>query len=91
MTTCRIERVVTHDGFVILRVSGHIDCTYVAMLRESLDQEKTTQRPLAIDLTEVTLVSQEAIDTLVVAEANGIALRHCPAYVREWLSRRKRR
>ena len=59
------------------------------MLRESLEKEKTTKRRLVIDLTEVTLVSQEAIDALVVAEANGIELRDCPAYVREWVSRAK--
>ena len=72
---------------MVLRVSGRIDVTYVATLRESMEKEKTTKGGLAIDLTEVTLVSQEAVEALAVAEANGIELRHCPAYVREWVSR----
>jgi hypothetical protein len=64
--TCKIERVLTPDGFVVLRVRG-----------------------LAIDLTEVTLVSPEAVEALAVAETNGIELRNCPANVREWVSRAK--
>jgi len=87
--TCKIERVLTPDGFVVLRVSGRIDCTYVETLWESMGKEKTTKGGLAIDLAGVTLVSQEAVDALAVAEANGIELRNCPASVREWVSRAK--
>jgi len=68
---------------------GRIDCTYVATLRELMEREKTRKGELAIDLTEVTLVSREAVDALAVAEANGIELRNCPSYVREWVSRSK--
>lgn len=87
--TCKIERVSTPDGFVVLRVSGRIDGTFVAMLRESMEKEKTTKSVLAIDLTELTLVSQEAVEALAIAEMKGIELRNCPAYVREWVSRSK--
>ena len=63
---------------------------YIEALQESMEKEKTTKGcGLAIDLTEVTLVSQEAVEALAVAEANGIELRNCPAYVREWVSRAK--
>jgi len=54
-----------------------------------MEKEKTTKGGLAIDLAEVTLVSQEAAEALAVAEAIGIELRDCPAYVREWVSRAK--
>jgi anti-anti-sigma regulatory factor len=57
--TCKIERVLAPGGFVVLRVSGRIDDTQVQTLRESMDKDKTT-KGLAIDLTEVTLVSHEA-------------------------------
>jgi len=70
-------------------MSGRIDCTDVATLRELMETEKTRKGELAIDLTEVTLVSREAVDALAVAEANGIELRNCPSYVREWVSRSK--
>jgi len=84
--TCRIERFLSPEGFAVLRVSGRIDCTRVETLRESMEKEATTIGSLAIDLAEVTLVSQEAVEALAAAEANGIELRNCPAYVREWIS-----
>jgi hypothetical protein len=87
--TCKIDRVLSLDGFPVLRVSGRIDCTYVETLWESMEKEKTMKGRLAVDLAEVTLVSREAVEALAVAEANGTELRNCPAYVREWISRAK--
>ena len=88
--TCKIDRVPTPDGCVVLRVSGRIDRTEVQALSELAEQEKTT-KGLAIDLTEVTVVSLEAVRALAVAEANGIKLRNCPPYVREWISQVRER
>ena len=89
--TCKIDRVLSPDGFVVLRVSGRIDCTYVDVLQELTENEKTANGRLALDLTEVTVVSLEAVRALTVAEANGIELQNCPAYVREWISRVRER
>jgi hypothetical protein len=86
--TCKIEQVLALGGFVVLRVSGRIDGTHVETLRELTDKDRTTNG-LAIDLTEVTLVSREAVEVLSLAEANGIELRNCPAYVREWVSQER--
>ncbi len=85
--TCKIERVLTPAGFVVYHVSGRIDGTYVEVLQQLTENEKTAKGRLALDLTEVTVVSLEAVRALSVAEANGIELRNCPAYVREWISR----
>jgi len=88
--TLKVERVLTRDGFVVFRVSGRIDGTHVETLHDLMEKEKTTKGcRLAIDLCEVTLVSQEVVEALAVAEANGIELKNCPAYVREWVSRVK--
>ena len=84
---CKIERVVNPDGFVVFRVSGRIDRAYVEVLQELIENEKTAEARLSLDLTEVTVVSLEAVKALNVSEANGIELRNCPAYVREWISR----
>ena len=84
---CKIERVVTPDGFVVFRVSGRIDGASFEELQELIENEKTAKDRLALDLTEVTVVSFEAVRALTVAEANGIELRNCPAYIREWISR----
>jgi uncharacterized protein YciI len=87
--TCKIDRVLTPDGFVVLRVSGRIEGRHVETLQELAEKEKVTKCGVAIDLTEVTLVSREAVKALSLAEANGIELRNCPAYVREWVSRER--
>jgi anti-anti-sigma regulatory factor len=84
--TCKIDRVLTPDGFIVLRVSGRIDCASVEVLQELTEKEKTGKGRLALDLTEVTVVSLEAVRALTIAESSGIELRNCPAYVREWIS-----
>jgi anti-anti-sigma regulatory factor len=89
--TCKIERVLTPVGLVVFRVSGRIDRAYAEVLQELTDSEKTAKGRLALDLTEVTVVSLEAVRALTVAEANGIELRNCPAYVREWISQVRER
>ena len=46
-------------------------------------------RVFAIDLAEVELVSRDAVKLLAQAEADGIELRDCPAYVREWITKER--
>jgi anti-anti-sigma regulatory factor len=87
--SCKIDRVLTPDGFVVLRVSGRIAGIHVETLRELTGPEMAAQG-LTIDLREVTLVSREAVAVLCRAEAKGIELRNCPAYVREWIFRHRR-
>jgi hypothetical protein len=89
--TCKIDRVLTPDGFVVLGVSGRIDGANVETLWVLAEKGKITKGGLVIDLAEVTLVSREAIEVLTRAEANGIELRNCPAYIREWVSRERER
>jgi len=86
--SCRIERLVSGEDFVVLRVSGRIHAEDVVMLRELLGRQKGR---VAIDLKEVILVDREGVRLLADSEANGIALRNCPAYLREWVAREKTR
>jgi hypothetical protein len=55
-------------------------------LQELMENEKTAEGRLALNLADVTVVSLEAVTALTVAEASGIELRNCPAYIREWIS-----
>ena len=86
--SCRIERLVGGEDFVVLRVSGRIDAEDVHTLRELLGRQKGG---VAIDLKEVILVDREGVTLLALSEANGIELRNCPAYLREWVAREKTR
>jgi anti-anti-sigma regulatory factor len=82
--TCRIDRLSIDQG-VVLRISGRITGEGLDVLRTALEEG----RVVALDLTEVELVDRDAVTLLAVAEGNGIELRHCPAYIREWVTRER--
>ena len=84
--SCRIDRLVSGEKLVVLRVSGRIQAEHVDTLRELLGREKDG---VAIDLTEVILVDREAVRLLAISEADGIEIRNCPAYIREWISKER--
>jgi ABC-type transporter Mla MlaB component len=84
--TCRIDRLVTREGLLILHISGQITGKDVDLLRSVLEQEKGV---VAIDLKDVLLVDRGAIKLLALSELNGAELRNCPAYIREWVTRER--
>ena len=84
--TCRVDRVLIEQG-VVLRISGRIAGEDLDVLRTALAEG----RVVAIDLTEVELADRDAVTLLARTERSGIELRHCPAYVREWMTRERGR
>jgi anti-anti-sigma regulatory factor len=82
--SCKIERNV--EQFVVLRLCGRIERDDLDTFREAIGREKG---PVAIDLSEVTLVNREAVTLLANCELNGIELRNCPAYLREWVTKER--
>ena len=82
--TCRIDRRVIGQGRAMLCISGRITEEDVNTLRALLEQEKGV---VTIDLKDVLIVDREAIKLLAVGESNGVELRNCPAYIREWVTR----
>ena len=83
--TYRIDRLSIEQE-VVLRISGRIAGGDLVVLRTALDDS----RVVAIELAEVELVDRAAVEFLALTEANGIALRNCPAYIREWITREQR-
>jgi hypothetical protein len=84
--SCRIDRVVGAESFVVLFVSGGITGEDVDTLRGVLEQESGG---FAIDLKSVVLVDREAVKLLALSEAHGTELRNCPPYIREWVTRER--
>jgi hypothetical protein len=82
----RIDRFLTGQAGVVLRISGRIAAHDVDMLRDLLEQETGA---VALDFTHLRLVDRDAVKVLAAAEANGVELRNCPAYVREWVARER--
>jgi hypothetical protein len=84
--SCRIDRVVPAEDLVVFRVSGRITAQELGMLQDLLRQESGG---VAIDLKEVRLVDLKAVKLLAFSEVNGVELRNCPAYIREWITRER--
>ena len=80
--TCRIDRLSTEQGlYSCASAVGSRRRTWRSFALRSTDD-----RVVAIELAEVELVDRDAVKLLAQAEAEGIELRNCPAYIREWIT-----
>jgi citrate lyase gamma subunit len=84
--SCRIDRVVGGDDVVVLYISGRISKQNVDTIRKVIEDEASV---VAIDLKNVDLVDREAVTFLAQREVSGAALRNCPPYIREWVTRER--
>ena len=76
------------DGEVPFMVSGQMDSECVAELKRLFSREAEGRR-IVLDLSELTLVNEEAVRFLASCETDGIELKNCPAYIREWMRRER--
>jgi anti-anti-sigma regulatory factor len=81
--TLKIQRA-TEGAVVVFTLSGRIEGEQVEQLQGLLASEAGDLR-LALDLQDVDLVNRETVRYLARCAADGIQLRHCPAYIREWM------
>jgi predicted metal-binding protein len=79
----RIQRS-TERSRVVFVLSGRIELEEVAELQRLL-QSESNDHNLVLDLKDVRLVNREAVRFLSGCEADGIQLRNCPPYIREWI------
>jgi anti-anti-sigma regulatory factor len=80
----RIERRA--NGDVVFTVSGRLAVDNVSELTELFAAE-SAGRALVLDLKDVVLVDRGIVRFLRACEGNGISLRNCPPYIREWIAR----
>jgi len=81
--TLRIVSDVRKDGSTI-RLIGHMRAEHVAHVRAELNVNRA---PTALDLDELRLADVDAIRFLAAAERQGVVLRHCAPFIREWMAR----
>jgi hypothetical protein len=79
--TCRIDRLSTEHGLVLC-ISGQLTVEDLEVVRTALDP----RRVVAVELAEVELANRDVVKLLAQAEVQGIELRSCPAYIREWIT-----
>jgi hypothetical protein len=85
--TFKIETAPEKNGTGI-RLIGWLRSEYLAELRAKI---VSSGHPVVLEMAEVTLVDVEAVRFLSACETQGIELRHCPAYIREWIARERGR
>jgi anti-anti-sigma regulatory factor len=83
----RIRR--SANGQVVFTLSGRMDEEHISEL-ETLIGSEPKGRQIVLDLKDLTLVGRVAISFLERCEANGVTLRNCSGYVREWITRDRR-
>ena len=78
----------TGNSQVLFTLSGRIETEDIMPLHQLLAAE-ASGRHLVLDLTDVTLVNEDAVKFLGGCEANGIKLENCPLHVRKWIDQLK--
>jgi anti-anti-sigma regulatory factor len=81
------------NGEVVFRLSGRMDEENVAELKElfGLEALDVKRRSIVLDLKDLTLVDRDAVRFLGSCEADSIKLKNCPPYIREWITRERRK
>lgn len=69
---------------IVFALSGEMNDEHAAGLRALLAAEM--EKPVLLDLEEVTLVDREAVRFLANVEASGVRIVNCPEYVRTWIA-----
>jgi hypothetical protein len=91
--SCFQERADDEDSEIIERkviftLAGRMIADRVAEM-EALFRSEAGTRKIVLDLKVLTLADRDAVRFLERCEADGIKLKNCPAYIREWITRER--
>jgi hypothetical protein len=75
------------QGSAVFVLSGRIGEKHISELEKLFDAEAKLDG-IIVDLEEVRLVDREAVRFLAACEAQGMKLKNCPSYIREWIETR---
>jgi hypothetical protein len=79
----RITRAA--NGEVVLTLSGRMRTENLGELEKLISAEVGGRR-IILDLKDLKLVDQDAVNFLKRCEGRSIQLKNCPAYIREWIA-----
>ena len=86
--TLKVERI-SEKNATVYTLTGRIKEEQVPGLRDLLTTHANANQ-VVLDLTEVRLVDHVAVKFLASCEDDGVVLRNCPPYIREWILRENR-
>ena len=72
------------NGEVVIKLSGRMGTENLGELEKLVSAEADGRR-IILDLKDLKLVDQDAVNFLRRCEADSIKLENCPAYIREWI------
>lgn len=81
----KIETIKGEEGTSI-KLIGRLRAESLPDLKAEL---KASGTALALEMDEVTLVDVEVVRFLSACETQGIQLRGCPPYIRQWIAQEK--
>lgn len=87
--TLRIQRSIEQKSVVVFVLIGRIQAEQVGELLQSLFAPELAAYGIVLDLKDVMLVDRDAVRFLAQSEAQGIELRNCLPYIREWIRQEK--
>jgi hypothetical protein len=73
------------NGEVVIKLSGRMRAENLGELEELVTAEADGRR-IILDLKDLKLVDQDAVNFLRRCEGRSIKLKNCPAYIREWIT-----
>jgi hypothetical protein len=72
---------------VTLVIAGKCNGGCLGELRRAIDKARRMQRPVVIDMSEVTLVDRPSLQFLAEQSRENVTLINCPPYIQPWISR----
>jgi len=73
------------NGEVVFKLSGRMGAENLGELEKMISAEADGRRTV-LDLKDLKLVDQYAVNFLRRCETDNITLKNCPAYIREWIT-----
>jgi hypothetical protein len=73
------------NGEVVIKLSGRMGAENLGELEKLISAEADGRR-IILDLKDLKLVDQGAVNFLRRCEGRSIQLKNCPAYIREWIT-----
>jgi hypothetical protein len=73
------------NGEVVIKLSGRMGAENLGELEKLIGAEEDNSR-INLDLKDLKLVDQDAVNFLRRCEGDNITLKNCPAYVRKWIT-----
>jgi hypothetical protein len=73
------------NGEAVIKLSGRMGAENMVELEKLISAEADGRR-ITLDLKDLKLVDQDAVNFLARCEADSIILKNCPAYIRKWIT-----